>query len=65
VAPLPVHGPDAAKLTVWPGGLDDALNENVLPYCTLCKGGKVIVCDVVLDPCGRIRNVPETVLAAL
>ena len=59
-----VHGPDAVKLTDRPAE-DDALTENVPPYCTLCNAGKVIVCDVVLEPCGRIMNVPETGLAAL
>jgi hypothetical protein len=49
VAPLVVQGPDALKLT---GRLeeDDALNENVFPYCTFCKVAKLIVCDVVVDP---------------
>ena len=66
VVPLVVHGPDAVKLTDKPEE-DDALNENVLPYCTLCNAGgvKVIVCDVVLEPAGRIMNVPEAGLAAL
>jgi hypothetical protein len=64
VVPLVVHGPDAVKLTDKPEE-DDALNENVLPYCTLGNGAKVIVCDVVLEPAGRIMNVPEAGLAAL
>ena len=47
--PLIVHGPDAEKLTAWPDE-DDALNENVLPYCTLGNCGKRMVCDWVFDP---------------
>ena len=64
VVPLIVHGPDGVKLT---GRLaeDDALNENVLPYCTSCNGAKLIVCDNVLEPCARMANVPDTALAAL
>jgi hypothetical protein len=64
VPPLAVHGPDAVKLTGRPAE-EDALNENVLPYCTLCKGAKLIVCDIVLEPCGRIVNAPDTELAEL
>lgn len=64
VVPLVVHGPDAAKLTGWLAE-DDALNENVLPYGTSCNSAKLIVCDCVLEPCGRIVNVPDTALAAL
>jgi hypothetical protein len=45
VLPLVMHGPDAVKLTVCPGGEDDALNENVLPYCTFGNCGKTIDCD--------------------
>ena len=62
--PFVAQGPDAAKLT---GRLaeDDALKENVLPYCTFCSGAKLIVCDIVLEPCGRTMNVPDTEFAAL
>ena len=59
-----LHGPDAVKITVRPED-EDALNENVLPYCTSCNCVKVIVCDCRLEPCGRIANVPDTGLAAL
>jgi hypothetical protein len=64
VLPLVVHGPDVAKLTVWPTE-DDALNENVLPYCTFGNCAKEIVCDFVVEFSGRIANVPDTELAAL
>ena len=47
--PLVVHGPDVLKLTARPDE-DDALNENVLPYCTFGNCGKRMVCDCVLDP---------------
>ena len=50
VLPFVMHGPDAVKLTVSPGGEDDALNENVPPYCTFGNCGKTIVCDCVLEP---------------
>jgi hypothetical protein len=49
VLPLVVHGPDAVKLTGNPEE-DEALNENVLPYCTFGNCGKLIVCDCVLEP---------------
>ena len=62
--PLAVHGPDAVKLTGAPT-LDDAAAENVLPYCTFGNGTKVIVCDLAVEPCGRMVNAPETGLAAL
>ena len=63
IVPVFEHGPVVAKLT---GRLDEdvALNENVLPYCTFGSVAQVIVCDRVLDPCGRIVNVPDTALAA-
>ena len=64
VLPFVVHGPDAMKLTGRPE-VDVALKENVLPYCTACNGAKLIVCDCVLEPCGRIVKVPDTALAAL
>ena len=64
VVPLAVHGPDAVKLTGIPEE-DDALNENVFPYCTFGNCGKLIVCDCVSEPCGRIVKVPDTELAAL
>jgi hypothetical protein len=47
--PAVVHGPDAEKLTVKPAE-DDALNENVLPYCTAGNCGKRMVCDCRLEP---------------
>jgi hypothetical protein len=62
--PLVVHGPDAEKLT-GSEAEDDALTENPLPYCTLGNGAKVMVCDCVVEPLGRIVNVPETGVAAL
>ena len=62
--PLVVHGPDAVKLTCSPAE-DNALNENVLPYCTLCSVAKLIVCGIVLEPCGKTMNVPDTVFAVL
>ena len=62
--PFAAQCPDAVKLTGRPAE-DDALNENVLPYCTFCNGAKLIVCDIVLEPCGRTMNVPDTVFAAL
>jgi hypothetical protein len=49
VVPLAVHGPDAVKLTGSPEE-EDALNENVLPYCTFGICGKLMVCDCVLEP---------------
>ena len=64
VVPFVVQFPDAVKLTVWPPTLEDAFNENGLPYCTPCNCVKVIVCDIVLEPAGRIVNVPDTALAA-
>jgi len=42
--PFAAQCPDAVKLTGRPAE-DDALNENVLPYCTFCNGAKLIVCD--------------------
>ena len=62
--PLVLHCPDAVKLTPKPEE-DVALNEKVLPYCKFCNCGKLIVCDCVLEPCGRIVNVPDTEFAAL
>jgi hypothetical protein len=64
VPPLVVHGPDAVKLTGSPAE-DDALNENVLPYCTFGNCEKLIVCDCVLEFAARIVNVPDTELAGL
>jgi hypothetical protein len=49
VLPLVVHGPDAVKLTGSPEE-DDALNENVLPYCTVGNCGKLMVCDCAVEP---------------
>jgi hypothetical protein len=49
VVPLVVHGPDAVKLTGCPAE-DDALNENVPPYCTFCNVAKLIVWGVVVGP---------------
>jgi hypothetical protein len=49
VLPLAVHGPEAVKLTGSPDD-EDALNENVLPYCTFGNCGKLIVCDCVSEP---------------
>jgi hypothetical protein len=49
ILPLAVHGPDAAKLTAKPEE-DNALNENVLPYCTVGNCGKWIVCDCRFEP---------------
>jgi hypothetical protein len=49
MAPLVVHGPDAAKLTARPEE-DDALNENELPYCAIGNCGNRMVCDCRLDP---------------
>ena len=63
VAPT-VHGPDAEKLT-GSEAEDDALTENPLPYCTPANGAKVMVCDCVVEPAGRIANVPDTGVAAL
>ena len=64
MTPLAVHCPDAVKLTGRPAE-DEALNVNVLPYCESCNGAKLIVCDMVLEPCGRIMTVPDTASAAL
>lgn len=64
VLPPAVHGPVAVKLIGSPVE-DDALNENVLPYCTFGNCAKLMVCDCVLEPWGRIVNVPDTELAAL
>ena len=64
IVPSVEHGPDDAKLTGAPTE-DIALNENVLPYCTFGNCAKLIVCAVRLEPCGRIVNAPDTVLAAL
>ena len=49
VLPLAVHGPDAVKVTCRVEE-DDALNENVLPYCTFGNCGKLMVCDCVSEP---------------
>jgi hypothetical protein len=65
VVPLVVHGPDAEKVTVCAGAEDDALNVNVLPYCTAGNGAKVIVCGNKPELCGRIVKAPETAMAAL
>ncbi len=64
MVPLVVQGPDAVKLT---GRLaeDEALKVNVLPYCTFGNTGKLMVCDIVLEPCVRTMNVPDTEFAAL
>ena len=62
--PLVAHGPEAVKLTSRPEE-DDALNENVLPYCTFGNCGKWMVCDCRLDPGGRTMTVPDTELAGL
>ena len=59
-----VHGPDAEKLT-GNEAEDDALTENPLPYCTLASGAKLMVCDCLVDPLGRMANVPDTGVAAL
>jgi hypothetical protein len=64
VPPLTVHGPDDVKLTGSPEE-DDALNVNVPPYCTLGNCAKLMVCDCVSEPAGRIVNVPDTEFAAL
>jgi hypothetical protein len=50
VLPVMVHGPiaGAVKLTVRPEE-DDALNANVLAYCTFGKGAKLMVCCCVLE----------------
>ena len=64
MVPLVEHGPEDVKLTAAPEE-DVALNEKVLPYCTFGKVAKLIVCDVKLEPCGRIVNIPDTALAAL
>jgi hypothetical protein len=61
------HGPDAGaeKLTGSPDN-DDALTEgDPLPYTTFAKGPKLMVCDWMLEPLGRIENVPETESAAI
>lgn len=49
VAPLGEHGPEVEKVTANPEE-DDALGENVPPYRTFGSCGKVIVCDIVLEP---------------
>jgi hypothetical protein len=59
-----VHGPDAEKLTSSPD-VDDALTENALPYCTLGNAPKVMVCDCVVEPLGRIIKLPDAGVAAL
>jgi hypothetical protein len=49
---LRVHGfplAGAETLTVAPT-FDVALTENELPYCTLDKGPKVMVCGCAVDP---------------
>jgi hypothetical protein len=63
VAPT-LHGPDAEKLTGSEAD-DDALTVNPLPYCTLGNGAKVMVCGCVVEPLGRIVNVPDAGVAAL
>jgi hypothetical protein len=62
--PLAVQGPDAVKLT---GSWDEevALGVKELPYCTFGSGAKLMVCDWVVEPCGRTMKVSETELAAL
>ena len=49
VAPLVVHGPEAANVTVCPEEAV-ALNKKAPPYCTFCNCGKVMVCDWMLEP---------------
>jgi hypothetical protein len=63
VVPLVVHGPADAKV-IASLELDDALNENVLPYCTFPTGAKVIVCDCRVEPAGSIVNDSDTEFAA-
>jgi hypothetical protein len=67
VVALTVHGcPLAGPEKVTGSPVDVALTENpVLPYCTLGTGPQVMVCDCVVDPCGRMVNVPDTGVAAL
>lgn len=63
VAPT-LHGPEAEKLT-GSEAEDDAVTENPLPYCTLGNGAKVMVCGCVVEPAGKMVNVPDTGVAAL
>lgn len=60
-----VHGPDAVKLTGSPDVAVAVTVNTLLPYCTLGSGPKVMFCDCVVEPCGRIMNVPDTGVAAL
>ena len=63
--PLVVQGPVALRTIGSPEEAEMPLSENLLPYCIFGKVGKMIVCDWVLEPCGRIVKVPDTELAAL
>ena len=68
VVPLTEHGCPLAgpeKLTGSPE-FDVALTAKGLPpYCTLGNVPKVIICDCVVEPCGRMVKVPDTGVAAL
>jgi hypothetical protein len=68
VVPLTEHGCPLAgpeKLTASPE-LDVALTvKGLLPYCTLGNAPRLMDCDCVVEPCGRIMKLPDAGVAAL